>query len=305
MPLSSLHDLPPSNSPKQTLAYCPASTAGFPLTVMPIPEHAEFFDDHHAAACIFVAHQGHGWRWYRRGRVTRQLHTAPRMIEIYEQGCEFDHQRWEGGPGRCVRIEFQDGDVQAMTHGELRSLKLQTRHEVFDERISRLTLELAEETLCGRRNGDLYVQGLCIALLGVVASRCGAERAVDAQGHGQTLGTAQKRRLSELIRQDLGASLSLSCLAREIGLSPHHFARLFKASYGTTPHQYIQTLRIEAAVEALRRDDAVSIGEIALAHGFASQSHMTEVMRRRLGITPGALRRDGSATRRRPIRPRR
>src|SRR5262245_6640314 len=300
MPLSSLHDLPRSNSPKQTLAYCPASTAGFPLTVMPIPEHAEFFDDHQAAACLFVAHQGHGWRWYRRGRVTRQLHTAPRMIEIYEQGCAFDHQRWEGAPGRCVRIEFHDGDVQAMTHGELPSLKLQTRHEVFDERISRLTLELAEETLCGGKNGALYVQGLCIALLGVVASRCGAESAVDAQVRGHTLGTAQKRRLSELIRQDLGASLSLRCLAHEIGLSPHHFARLFKASYGTTPHQYVQTLRIEAAVEALRRDDTVSIGEIALAHGFASQSHMTEVMRRRLGVTPGALRRDRSATRWRP-----
>src|SRR5215831_789036 len=194
MPLSSLHDLPRSNSPKQTLAYCPASLAGFPLTVMPIPERAEFFDDYHAATCIFVAHQGHGRRWYRRGRVTRQLHTAPRMIEIYHQGCEFDHQRWEGEPGRCVRIEFHDADVQAMTHGELRSLNLQTRHEVFDERISRLTLELAEETLCGMRNGRLYVQGLCTALLGVLASRCSADSAVDAQARGRALGTAQKRR---------------------------------------------------------------------------------------------------------------
>lgn len=305
MPLTSLHDLPRSNHPKQTLAYCPASLAGFPLTVMPIPERAEFFNDRHATASIFVAHQGHGRRWYRRGRATRQLHTAPRMIEMYEQGCEFDHQRWEGGPGRCVRLEFSDSDVQAMTHGELPSLKLPTTHEVFDERISRLTLELAEETLCGMRNGGLYVQGLCIALLGVLASRFGAESALDVQARSRALGPAQKRRLSELIQQGLGSRLPLSCLAQEVGLSPYQFARLFKATYGTTPHQYVQTLRIQAAVEALRRNDTVSIAEIALAHGFASQSHMTEVLRRRLGMTPGALRRDASGARRQPVRSRR
>lgn len=182
---SSLHDLPRSNHPKQILAHCPASTAGFPITVMPIPERAEFFDDHHATACIFVAHQGHGRRWYRQGRVTRQLHTAPRMVEIYEQGLVFDHQRWEGGLGRCVRIEFHATDVQRMTHGELPSLTLRTAHEVFDERVSRLTLELAEETLCGAPNGELYVQGLCVALLGVLAKRFDAGHESGAQPSGR------------------------------------------------------------------------------------------------------------------------
>ena len=75
-------------------------------------------------------------------------------------------------------------------------------------------------------------------------------------------------------------------LAQEVGLSPHHFARLFKATYGTTPHQYVQTLRIDAAVEALRRDLSVPIADVALACGFASQSHMTELMRRRLASPP-------------------
>jgi AraC family transcriptional regulator len=302
--LSSLHDLPRSNHPKQILAHCPASTAGLPITVMPIPERAEFFDDHHTAACIFVAHQGHGRRWYRQGRVTRQLHTAPRMVEIYEQGLVFDHQRWEGSLGRCVRIEFHAADVQGMTHGELQSLALRTRHEVFDERVSRLTLELAEETLCGTPNGELYVQGLCVALLGVLAKRCDARHGAGAQACARTLGPAQRRRLSELIQQQLGSELSLNRLAHEVGLSPHHFARLFKATYGTTPHQHVQTLRIEAAVEALRRDRGMPIAQVALACGFASQSHMTELMRRRLGLTPGMLRREASAEAGRPARPR-
>jgi hypothetical protein len=67
------------------------------------------------------------------------------MIEIYEQGLTFDREVWEGAPGRCVVVDFRDDDVRALTHGRLRSLELQTRHEVFDERVSRLALEIGEK----------------------------------------------------------------------------------------------------------------------------------------------------------------
>ena len=304
MPLSSLHDLPTSNDPKQVLAYCPASTAGLPITVMPIPARGEFSDDYHGTTRILVAQQGHGRRWYRQGRVTKPLHTAPRMIEIYEQGQSFDHERWEGEIGRCVLVEFDDADVQAMTHGRMQSLRLPTRHEVFDERVSRLALEFAEEALCGMPNGELYVQGLCVALLGVLTKRYGARGDAPPHTCGRTLGAAQQRRLSDLIQHQLGSKLSLNRLAQEVGLSPQHFARLFKATHGTTPHQYVQTLRIDAAVEALRRDHAVPIAQVALACGFSSQSHMTELMRRRLSVTPSMLRRAEAARPERPIRSR-
>lgn len=109
-------------------------------------------------------------------------------------------------------------------------------------------------------------------------------------------------RLSGLIQQQLGGKLSLSRLAQEVGLSPQHFARLFKATYGTTPHQYVQTLRIEAAVEALRGDPTVPSAHVALTCGFASHSHMTELMRRRLGVRPSALRRDPMVMPQRPAR---
>src|SRR5262249_9784079 len=145
-------------------------------------------------------------------------------------------------------VEFGDADVQALTHGRLQSLRLPTQHEVFDDRVSRLTLEFAEETVCGLPNGELYAQGLCVALLGALAHRHGAGEDAHARTSDRRLGAAQRRRLSDLIRQQLGAKLSLSRLAQEVGLSPQHFARLFKATYGTTPHQYVQTLRIEAAV---------------------------------------------------------
>jgi hypothetical protein len=119
VPFSSLHDLPTSNVPREVLAHCPASVAGLPISVMPIPSHAELRDDVHANPRIFVAQQGFGRRWYSRGGWTRSLRTAPRMIEIYEQGLAFDREVWDGEGGRCVAIDLVDSDVDALTPGRV------------------------------------------------------------------------------------------------------------------------------------------------------------------------------------------
>lgn len=295
MAFSSLHDLPTSNIPREVLAHCPATIAGLPISVMPIPGHAELLDDFHPNPRILVAQQGVGRRWYSRGGVTRQLRTAPRMIEIYEEGLAFDREVWEGATGRCVMVDFRDHDVEALTHGRLTSLRLRTRHEVFDDRVSRLALEIGEETVSGLPNGRLYVQGLCIGLLGILSARY-ASTTQEAPTPTRRLSPQQEHRVVELIRTQLGSNLSLATMATELGLSPQHFARLFKASFSTTPHSFVQAQRIDAAVAALRREHAMPIAAIAATYGFSSQSHMTELMRRRVGLTPNQLRRGGSST---------
>jgi len=113
-------------------------------------------------------------------------------------------------------IEFGDADVQAMTHGRVQCLKLRTRHEVFDERVSRLTPDLADETLCGMPDGELYVQGLCVALLGALAKRYVACGDPQEQTRDRTLGTAQQRRLADLIRQQLGLSPPLCVYPQKV-----------------------------------------------------------------------------------------
>ena len=217
------------------------------------------------------------------------------MIEIYEQGLSFDREVWQGDAGRCVAIDFVDRDVEALTHGRVHSLKLQTRHEVFDDRVSRIALEVGEEAVGGLPHGQLYVQGLCVALLGIVSARYCAH-APDASAAVRRLGPQQEHRVVEFIRSLLGSKLSLATMAAEVGLSPQHFARLFKASFGTTPHAYVEALRIDAAVAALRHERALSIAAIAASCGFSSQSHMTELMRRRLGVTPSQVRRGMAPT---------
>lgn len=294
MPRASLDGLAPSNDPTTALAHWPASTAGLPVTVLPIPGEGELPGDLFSAPRIFVAHQGRGRRWYQVGGRTRALQTAPRMIEIYEGGLTFDHLQWQGELGRSVLLEFVDADVQAITHGELPRLQLRTQHELFDERVSSIALALADQALHGLPNGRLYAQGLCVSLIGLLATHHAPGSAgLPSTSTAGRLGPLQQKRLTALIQEQMASDLSLTRLADEVGLSAHHFLRVFKATFGSTPHRFVQLQRLEAAAAALQREERRPIAEIALAHGFASQAHMTELMRRRLGTTPREVRRRG------------
>lgn len=293
-----LADLPLTDDPGRALAHCAGSDTCLPVTVYAIPGEAEKTADVHPTARVLVAYDGTGRRWYTTSGRTAVLETAPRMIEVYEQGLSFDHCRWEGQSGRCVCIELADTDVQAMTHGTLPSLALISRHEVFDERLSRLILALADEALAGLPGGRLYAQGLSVALLGLLDQAYATRRhpTLAAQAAPGRFGSLQRQRVLDAIHDGLGSDLSLPRLAQEAGMSTFHFARVFKATFGTTAHRYVQDRRLEAAVAALRNDVRRPIADVALGLGFSSQSHLTETMRRRLGTTPGALRRAGPPT---------
>jgi AraC family transcriptional regulator len=294
MAARNFHELPTSDDPTMVLAHCPAAVGGFAVTVLPIPGRGDAAHDFHPTARIFVAQCGRGRRWYTRAGSTRELHTSPRMVELYEAGLGFDRSRWEGEAGRCVMVEFGDAEVQAATHGALPSLALRTQHEVFDARVSSLTLALAQEVLFGEPQGQLYVQGLSLALLGVLMQRH-THAPAPAEPAPRQLSPPQRRRVVDLVAARYGEKLSLPQLAAQLQLSPQHFARLFKASFGVTPHVYVQQVRLEAAVSALRHGTHASIADVALACGFSGHSHLSDLLRRHHGVTPSTLRSLGNS----------
>lgn len=300
MAIASLHDLPPSNDPQALLAQSDASQSGLPVAVFPIPGSGTVAQDHHATARIFVAHQGRGVRCYRRAGRVLDLHTAPRMIEVYEAGLHFEQAQWQGEAGRCVRIEFTDEQVCQLTHGELQTLRLRTQHELFDDKLSSLTLELAHELICHGTASALYLQGLTLSILGLVCDRYSDQAPLSARTGCLT--PVQRRRVIELLDAEFASKVSIAQIAAEVGLSAHHFARLFKATFGVTPHEHVVQLRLDAAERALRSQGGRSISEIAIACGFSSQLHLTQALRQRRGVTPNAMRRDtaGSRAQRQP-----
>lgn len=110
------------------------------------------------------------------------------------------------------------------------------------------------------------------------------------RGAGGGLAPWQARRARDLIREHLDADIDLKTLAASCGLSPAHFAKAFKRTMGVPPHRWLLRQRVERAQEMLLAGRE-PLNAIALACGFADQSHMTRVFSRAVGMPPGAWRR--------------
>lgn len=91
----------------------------------------------------------------------------------------------------------------------------------------------------------------------------------------------------------LGASLaeppSLEQLAAAVGLSPFHFARVFRRATGLPPHAWLRQRRLEQARALLRAGCAPL--EVAMNLGFADQSHLGRQFKQSYGVGPGEYRR--------------
>jgi AraC-like DNA-binding protein len=119
--------------------------------------------------------------------------------------------------------------------------------------------------------------------------RCyGTRRVADRTVGG--LAPWQERRATEAMAATLADDVSISRLAEICGLSASHFARAFKASTGRPPHRWLLERRVDAAREQLLRSTR-PLQEIAVACGFADQSHLTRVFARMVGASPAAWRR--------------
>ena len=83
--------------------------------------------------------------------------------------------------------------------------------------------------------------------------------------------------------------LDVAALARAAHLSPAHFSREFRRTFGETPHQYLLTRRLERAAMLLRTTDR-SVADVCLAVGLRSVGSFTTSFRRLFGMTPTAYR---------------
>ncbi len=93
-----------------------------------------------------------------------------------------------------------------------------------------------------------------------------------------------------LMQQRISDDLVLDDIARDAGLSRPHFYRLFRQHVGLTPNIYLNTLRMETAIDRLTRSsDAVT--SIGLDLGFASQASFTRFFTSNVGIPPSDYRR--------------
>ncbi|MBR2372660.1 MAG: helix-turn-helix transcriptional regulator [Lentisphaeria bacterium] len=99
------------------------------------------------------------------------------------------------------------------------------------------------------------------------------------------------KRLKNYLSQHFNQPLTIEDMANFCGCSKSTLIRHFKESFGTTPFNFINSLRMERARSMLVEND-LPIKEIAFQCGFSTASHFGVIFRKFHSISPAACRRN-------------
>jgi len=191
---------------------------------------------------------------------------------------------------RCVRdlqLRFDRSTMETILGSDCRRIDVQEPLlMVYDKRVTRCAGILADALACDYNCDALYGESLTTALLvALYRAAHGKPFVVPAQ----SLSSWQLRIAKEYLEEHSASGISLSGLAKAVGLSQSRLARGFKASMGLAPYTWAMQTRIRKA-KTLLTDVQMPLSAIALELGFADQSHFTKAFRRVSGITPGEWR---------------
>jgi len=230
-----------------------------------IPPQTRFRRHEHPAVhvCIvlrggFVEREGRGWRDVGAGTV-RVSGPARHDIDF-------------GGSGaRCLVLEPESDAL-----GDVQTPRFMGPDRTFAQLVARF------ETMPGENGVDrnLNLDGWTMELLAQIRRRLEGRR---------TAPPSWLDHVRERLHDEHGR-VSVSALAEEAGIHRVHLARAFHDHMGSCVSDYARRLRL-AHAQRLIADTRLPLSAVAVAAGFADQSHLTRSMQSALGITPGAARR--------------
>jgi AraC family transcriptional regulator len=142
---------------------------------------------------------------------------------------------------------------------------------------------------CNDADDRAYFDALGVILLHELKrlNHRGAEPVPHVKGG---LALYHQRIVTTFIEEHLSEPIALATLAQLTQLSPYHFCRAFKQSFGAPPHRYHATRRIERAKTLLAKR-SLSVTEIGLELGFCETSSFCSAFRKSTGESPTSYRR--------------
>lgn len=159
--------------------------------------------------------------------------------------------------------------------------------KVRDPTIEAALLALRDESLAGCMLGSLYTDSL-VTVIGTRILRNQSGRRERPVG-SDFKSLSDFRLIFDYIEHHLDQRLTLAELGSMLGMGPGRFGKAFTQAVGVPPHRFVLQRRLERAKQLLSETN-LSITEVALAAGFNSHSHLSEVFRRTVNFTPHQFR---------------
>jgi AraC family transcriptional regulator len=227
---------------------------------------------------------------YRASSVDKSFFASADSLTIWPAGYELSPVSWtvehtNDCSTEMLRVQLDTSLLERLAPQEdpIAGLRLAQQSAIEDPTLASLMRLMEMDVASGCISGTLYAESLSIALAAHVAAHY-STKSVEALAQ-DGLARPVLTRVLDYVRANLGRDLSITELAAVANMSPHHFSLRFKRSVGVAPHQWVVRARVREA-ERLLRARSMSVAEVALALGFASQTHFTDVFHRVTGTTP-------------------
>ncbi|WP_163272158.1 helix-turn-helix domain-containing protein [Chelativorans alearense] len=251
------------------------------------PGTQSFVSEHHFFAVMLAPSSG---ITARLGSDKFQTYDAP-LGMIVVNPADWDSQAsWQSTRENiCVGIPPASMLDLAAQEFDLADVELQPpAFGTVDQRALRIAREMKAELQRPGGANELVIDSL-VTLFGAHVLRTYGASGRRATGPRGGLAPAKAKLVRDFLHEHFSRKLSIRELAALIGLSPVHFIRAFKETFGMPPYRYLIELRL-AAAEAFLIKGELTIAEIAFLTGFSNQSHLTASMKKYRHKTPAQMR---------------
>lgn len=242
-----------------------SESAYAPSLVIPVHDHEL------ASVCLVLEGS------YDETIAWRQRVCTPGMVIFHPEG-EHHADVHHGAPVRLLSIEVGRAKLAALQ--AVAPVLAESAH-LADAESALAAARLAREFRSGDEASGLAIESLMLDLL------VRSQRRVlsDEPAAPPWLARAQ-----EFLQANYTRSVGLQEVADAAGVHPTHLARVFRRHHRCTLGAWVRRLRIEAARRQLAEGE-MPLADIALAAGFADQSHFSRLFRAATGVTPTHYRR--------------
>jgi len=152
-------------------------------------------------------------------------------------------------------------------------------HYGLDESLRHLFTQMIDVAAKAPPFSDIIHSGLVLQLAASLLSRIQLLR--DRGDREDSFVQQAKQRMAD----SRGPSLDMTALAKEFNISYSHFRRVFKASTGVAPRQYLLNLRINRAKQLIE-DGGSKLSEVARALGFEDPFYFSRLFKQKTGVAP-------------------